>query len=149
MYVHYLENSRNEVNRPISVKSHIDKYLVGSFNDDKLTKIINLHKIKFELLPQIIVNVSSKMNTHKFTNCGERTLFNFFKYPLMTIKIISSIHYEAFFLWKKGAVYRKRENKIIDYSLTTSPVRTLSSQAKAMRRLFTASSTWSVRSMSS
>ena len=41
-------------------------------------------------------------------------LINFFKYPLMTIKIISSIHYEAFFLWKKGAVYRKRENKILN-----------------------------------
>ena len=41
-------------------------------------------------------------------------LINFFKYPFMTIKIISSIHYEAFFLWKKGAVYRKRENKILN-----------------------------------
>jgi hypothetical protein len=82
MYVHYLENSRNEVNRPISVKSHIDKYLVGSFKDDKLTKIINSHKIKFELLPQIKVTVSSKMNNHQFTNCGERTVFNFFKYLL-------------------------------------------------------------------
>ena len=41
-------------------------------------------------------------------------LINFFKYPLMTIKIISSIHYEAFFLWKKGAVYRKRENRILN-----------------------------------
>ena len=41
-------------------------------------------------------------------------LINFFKYPLMTIKIISSIHYEAFFLWKKGAMYRKRKNKILN-----------------------------------
>ena len=41
-------------------------------------------------------------------------LINFFKYPLMTIKIISTIHYEAFFLWKKGAVYRKRKNKILN-----------------------------------
>ena len=36
---------------------------------------------------------------------------NFFKYPLMTIKIISSIHYEALLLWKKGAIYRKRNIK--------------------------------------
>ena len=36
---------------------------------------------------------------------------NFFKYPLMTIKIISSIHYEALLLWKKGAIYRKRDVK--------------------------------------
>ena len=44
----------------------------------------------------------------------KQLLINFFKYPLMTIKIISSIHYEAFFLWKKGAVYRKRKNKILN-----------------------------------
>ena len=37
---------------------------------------------------------------------------NFIKYPLMTIKIISSIHYEALLLWKKGAIYRKRKVKI-------------------------------------
>ena len=44
----------------------------------------------------------------------KQLLINYFKYPLMTIKIISSIHYEAFFLWKKGAVYMKRDNKIFN-----------------------------------
>ena len=39
-------------------------------------------------------------------------IFNFFKYPLMTIKIISAIHFEAFLLWKKGAIYRSRDKKI-------------------------------------
>ncbi len=37
---------------------------------------------------------------------------NFFKYPLMSIKIISAIHFEALLLWKKGAIYRKRDKKI-------------------------------------
>ncbi len=37
---------------------------------------------------------------------------NFLKYPLMTIKIISSIHFEALLLWKKGAIYRKRKIKL-------------------------------------
>ena len=53
------------------------------------------------------------------TQTGERKEFNskqlisnFFKYPLMTIKIIGSIHYEALLLWKKGAIFRKRNNKI-------------------------------------
>ena len=41
-------------------------------------------------------------------------LKNFFNYPLMTLKIISSIHYEAFLLWKKGAIYRGRDKKIIN-----------------------------------
>ena len=39
-------------------------------------------------------------------------MFKFFKYPLMTIKIISSIHFEALLLWKKGAIYRKRDIKL-------------------------------------
>ena len=42
----------------------------------------------------------------------KQLIFNFFKYPLMTIKIISSIHFEALLLWKKGAIYRKRDKKI-------------------------------------
>ena len=55
------------------------------------------------------------------TQTGDRKEFsfrqlmtNFFKYPFMTIKIIGSIHYEALLLWKKGAIYRKRENKILN-----------------------------------
>ena len=53
------------------------------------------------------------------TQTGEKKEFsfkqlaiNFLKYPLMTIKIISSIHYEALLLWKKGAIYRKRDVKL-------------------------------------
>ena len=42
----------------------------------------------------------------------KQLVLNFFKYPLMTIKIISAIHFEAFILWKKGAIYRKRDTKI-------------------------------------
>ena len=42
----------------------------------------------------------------------KQLLTNFFKYPLMTIKIITAIHFEAFLLWKKGAIYRSREKKI-------------------------------------
>ena len=44
----------------------------------------------------------------------KQLLTNFFKYPLMTFKIITSIHFEAFLLWKKGAIYRDREKKIIN-----------------------------------
>ena len=43
---------------------------------------------------------------------SKQLIINFFKYPLMTIKIISSIHYEALLLWKKGAIYRKRNTKL-------------------------------------
>jgi len=42
----------------------------------------------------------------------KQLLINFFKYPLMTFKIIAAIHFEAFLLWKKGAIYRSRNQKI-------------------------------------
>ena len=42
----------------------------------------------------------------------KQLLTNFFKYPLMTIKIMSAIHFEAFLLWRKGAIYRSRKQKI-------------------------------------
>ena len=44
----------------------------------------------------------------------KQLFINFFKYPLMTIKIITSIHFEAFLLWRKGAKYRKRKEKILN-----------------------------------
>ncbi len=43
---------------------------------------------------------------------SKQLIKNFFKYPLMTIKIIGSIHFEALLLWKKGAIYRKRDAKL-------------------------------------
>ena len=42
----------------------------------------------------------------------KQLLINFFRYPFMTVKIISSIHFEALLLWKKGAIYRKRDTKL-------------------------------------
>ena len=44
----------------------------------------------------------------------KQLLINFFRYPLMTFKIISSIHFEALLLWKKGAIYRKRDKKVFN-----------------------------------
>ena len=41
-----------------------------------------------------------------------RLLTNFFKHPMMTIKIIMAIHFEAFRLWAKGVKYVERKIKI-------------------------------------
>ena len=42
----------------------------------------------------------------------KQLIINLFIYPLMSIKIISAIHFEALLLWKKGAIYRKRDVKL-------------------------------------
>ena len=42
----------------------------------------------------------------------KQLLINFFTHPMMTFKIMISIHYEALRLWKKGAKFKKRKVKI-------------------------------------
>ena len=56
-------------------------------------------------------NILTATQTGKKEFNFKQLYVKFFKYPLMTIKIISSIHYEALLLWKKGAIYRKRNIK--------------------------------------
>ena len=57
--------------------------------------------------------ILTAVQTGKRENFSSKQLIiNFFKYPLMTLKIISAIHFEALLLWKKGAIYRGREKKI-------------------------------------
>ena len=42
----------------------------------------------------------------------KQLLINFFKHPMMTIKIIMAIHFEALRLWKKGVKLVKRKAKV-------------------------------------
>ena len=42
----------------------------------------------------------------------KQLLINFFKHPMMTIKIIMAIHFEALRIWKKGVKLVKRKAKI-------------------------------------
>ena len=60
----------------------------------------------------IILTATQTGDKKEFT--FKQLIFNFIKYPFMTIKIITSIHYEALLLWKKGAIYGKRENKVLN-----------------------------------
>ena len=41
-----------------------------------------------------------------------RLLVNFLKHPMMTIKIIMAIHFEALRLWRKGVKLVKRDTKM-------------------------------------
>ena len=60
----------------------------------------------------IILTATQTGDKKEFT--FKQLIFNFIKYPFMTLKIITSIHNEALLLWKKGAIYRKRDKKIIN-----------------------------------
>ena len=48
---------------------------------------------------------------NKQTMSFKNLLVNFFTHPMMTFKIMISIHYEALRIWKKGAIFQKRKIK--------------------------------------
>ena len=78
-------------------------------------KMLNPNKKLFVSITQSdkkgIVLIAIQKGERKQFNLRQLIL-NFFNYPLMTLKIISGIHFEAFLLWKKGAIYRSRNKKI-------------------------------------
>jgi hypothetical protein len=84
LYIYYLNNNQSDFRRPFSIKTHIDKYLQGSRKNETLTKIEfeSSEELKMRLVPQDTVVVEKNDETKYFTNCGERTLMNFFKYLL-------------------------------------------------------------------
>ena len=73
--------------------------------DEKLFVFIKQTDVKGTVL------TASQTGDKKELNFKQLAI-NFFKYPLMTVKIISAIHFEAFLLWRKGAIYRPRDKKI-------------------------------------
>ena len=73
--------------------------------DEKLTVFIKQTDANGTILTATQTGVKKELNF-------KQLVINFFRYPLMTVKIISSIHFEALLLWRKGAIYRKRSSKI-------------------------------------
>ena len=111
-YVFKINNSQR-VEKSCKKKFYVSPFMdMNTFYDFKLNK------------PNKKLFVSIKQTDEKgliltAVQTGERKEFNlkqlltnFLKYPLMTVKIIVAIHFEAFLLWKKGAIYRSRSQKI-------------------------------------
>ena len=94
------------------------KFYVSPFMDMNTFYDFKLHNPKEKLFVSIqqkdaeglVLKAIQKGDRKKFSL--KQLLMNLFKYPLMTIKIITAIHFEAFLLWKKGAIYRPRNKKI-------------------------------------
>ena len=72
---------------------------------DKLKLLIKQTDKKDKVLVASQYGLKQEMTTRQLIK-------NFFTHPLMTFKIILVIHFEALRLWKKGAIFQKRKNKI-------------------------------------
>ena len=72
---------------------------------EKISVIIDQYQIDEKIL-----YASQDGKRVDFTS--KELLKSYLKHPLMTFKIISAIHYEAFKLWTKGIKFIKRKLKI-------------------------------------
>ena len=111
----YIFRTKNK--KKIEQKCKKKLYVSPFMNMDTIYdfKLLNPNKKLFVSIKQsdkknLILNAIQKGERKKFNS--KQLIINFFKYPFMTIKIITAIHYEALLLWKKGAIYRGRNKKI-------------------------------------
>jgi len=72
---------------------------------EKISIIIDQYQINEKIL-----YASQDGNRANFNS--KELLKSYLKHPLMTFKIISAIHYEAFKLWTKGVRFIKKRLKI-------------------------------------
>ena len=73
--------------------------------ENKLSVIINQNDDEGKLLFASQDGLKKELNNRNL-------IFSYISHPLMSLKIIGAIHFEAFRLWKKGAIYRPRNKKI-------------------------------------
>ncbi len=108
-----------KVNNKKNIEQHCKKrFYVSPFMDMNTKydfKLLNPNKRLFVSIKQSDKKgkVLTAVQTGKRKEFStQQLIINFFRYPLMTVKIIIAIHFEALLLWKKGAVYRSRIKKI-------------------------------------
>ena len=104
--------SNNEISQKCKKKFYVSPFM--DMETQYEFKLLNPDENLSVLIKQSdkdgIVLTATQKGTKKEFNM-KQLLVNFVLYPLMTLKIIGAIHYEALRLWKKGAKYRSRDNK--------------------------------------
>ena len=104
--------SNNEISQKCKKKFYVSPFM--DMETQYEFKLLNPDENLSVLIKQSdkdgIVLTAVQKGTKKEFNM-KQLLVNFVLYPLMTLKIIGAIHYEALRLWKKGAKYRSRDNK--------------------------------------
>ena len=112
-YIFKVENENNIFQHNCSKKFHVSPFI--EMNCDYFFKILK----PGEKISVIIDQYHTKEKILYASQDGKRVDFNskellksYLKHPLMTFKIISAIHFEAFKLWTKGIKFIKKKLKI-------------------------------------
>tara|TARA_B100000029_G_C17552230_1_gene950516 strand:+ start:875 stop:1672 length:798 start_codon:yes stop_codon:yes gene_type:complete len=79
-------------------------------SEPKKTLSVNIRQY---LNDNSLILIASQSGKKSFIS-NKSIIFTFFSYPLLTIKVIYSIHWQAFKIWLKGGMFRSRDPKIKD-----------------------------------
>ena len=112
-YVFKVQNENKLIQNNCSKKFHVSPFIEMDCNyffrvlnpAEKLSIIINQYDKEGKILFASQDGIRSDLTTKNLMN-------SYLKHPLMTLKIISAIHFEAFKLWIKGIKFVKKKFKI-------------------------------------
>ena len=112
-YVFKIENENNLVQNNCTKKFHVSPFIEMDCNyflrilkpGDRLSVIID----QYDQVGKILY---ASQDGKKANLTGKELIKSYLKHPLMTFKIISAIHFEAFKLWIKGIKLVKKKFKI-------------------------------------
>ena len=112
-YVFRVDSENNLIQNNCSKKFHVSPFIEMNCKyffkilrpNEKLSVIIDQYDEKGKILFASQDGIRSDLTSNKL-------LKSYLKHPLMTFKVISAIHFEAFKLWIKGIKFVKKKFKI-------------------------------------
>jgi len=112
-YIFKVENDSKLFQHNCAKKFHVSPFIEMNCNyffrilkpGEKISIIIDQYQINEKILYASQDGSRANLNSKEL-------LKSYLKHPLMTFKIISAIHYEAFKLWTKGVRFIKKKLKI-------------------------------------
>ena len=112
-YVFKIDNESNLIQNNCSKKFHVSPFIEMNCNyffrilkpGERLSVIID----QYDQVGKILY---ASQDGKKANLTGKELIKSYLKHPLMTFKIISAIHFEAFKLWAKGIKFIKKKLKI-------------------------------------
>ena len=112
-YVFRIDNENNLIQNNCSKKFHVSPFIEMNCNyffrilkpGERLSVIIDQYDQAGKIL-------YASQDGKKANLTGQELIKSYLKHPLMTFKIISAIHFEAFKLWIKGIKLVKKKLKI-------------------------------------
>ena len=112
-YVFPVKNTSKIITQQCNKKFYVSPFIgMDTFYNFRLTEPDKSIRILIKQMDKAEkVLVACQVGTRQIMS-SKQLLVNFFTHPMMTFKIMISIHYEALRLWKKGAIFQKTKIKI-------------------------------------